>query len=335
MLALPGNVANSRVVRVLPQCWRPLFRRFAVLSHVWTGGREPQPSAEGSPRKICIMMHGILGSKSNWNTPARQLQKIIGPLGWHIIQIDHRAHGKSPAGEAPHTLEACADDTLETLRFVGVDPEKDDLVVCGHSFGGKVALAVLKSLLTVGNPPRKTWLFDSIPGNPVVRAAKVERKEQSVQFVLGTVIEMAQFEFPDRVTLIETLVNQHGVSKPLAQWVAQNVKNTESGGVCLSYDVDAVQAMYEAYRKNDMWDLIEAGQADIGVVVAGRCRGSWGEANLQRLELAANKRIETVILEGSGHNVHVDDLPGLLAAIKPTFENLPGSQANSPETTDE
>ncbi|OLP78518.1 hypothetical protein AK812_SmicGene41291, partial [Symbiodinium microadriaticum] len=37
------------------------LRGFAVLSHVWTGGQRPDASG---PQKVCVMMHGILGSKS-------------------------------------------------------------------------------------------------------------------------------------------------------------------------------------------------------------------------------------------------------------------------------
>ena len=38
-----------------------------------------------------------------------------------------------------------------------------ELVICGHSFGGKVALAVLEELRRQGRPA-KTWVFDSVPG---------------------------------------------------------------------------------------------------------------------------------------------------------------------------
>lgn len=38
-----------------------------------------------------------------------------------------------------------------------------ELVVCGHSFGGKVALAALEALRRQGRTVR-TWVFDSVPG---------------------------------------------------------------------------------------------------------------------------------------------------------------------------
>eukprot|EP00913_Durusdinium_trenchii_P020652 g19393.t2 len=108
---------------------------------------------------------------ANWNTPSRHLLKSIGPQGWRILQLDHRAHGRSPAGSPPHNLDACALDVLDTLKEAGVRRDAE-LIVCGHSFGGKVALAVLEALQAQGTPPRKTWIFDSVPGCPAALPAE-------------------------------------------------------------------------------------------------------------------------------------------------------------------
>jgi pimeloyl-ACP methyl ester carboxylesterase len=44
---------------------------------------------------------------------------------------------------------------------VGVKPD----LICGHSFGGKVAMAYAKEGLAHGwHVPRHTWVFDSLPG---------------------------------------------------------------------------------------------------------------------------------------------------------------------------
>lgn len=264
-------------------------------------------------------MHGILGSMSNWNTPAKQLLQQIGPRGWRVLQLDHRAHGKSGVGEPPHTIEACADDVLETLRAAGVRLEEDELVLCGHSFGGKVALAVARARLEEGLPPPKmTWLFDSVPGCPVEQDAEQQRAEQSVSFVLGAVEQVStRGPFPDRASLVDALV-EYGLSKPLGQWVAQSVRNVDDG-VELAYDVKAIRALYDAYRTTDLWDILEGGRAEVGVVVAGKNKHAWGSENLQRLR-QCEPGLRVVTLSGAGHNVHVDDLPGLLTALKPTFD---------------
>ncbi|CAL1165243.1 unnamed protein product [Cladocopium goreaui] len=303
--------------------WRPkaASRSFAVLSHSWTGGQRPTEASQ----KVCkalekalekVMMHGILGSKSNWNTPSRQLLKTIGPQGWRILQLDHRAHGRSPTGSSPHNLESCAEDVLETLVHAGV-PDSAELVVCGHSFGGKVALAVLETLRKQGRPPRKTWTFDSVPGCPAAIPAEDERRQQSVGFVLEVVKAIAGKRFDERSELVSSL-QDHGLSQPLAEWIAQSVRST-ADGVELSYDIEIVGELYQAYLAKDMWHLFDS-SSEIGVIVAGKNRHAWGTKNLQQLQRRHEEgHVEMVTLKSAGHNVHVDDLPGLLKAIQPSF----------------
>eukprot|EP00434_Breviolum_minutum_P034776 symbB.v1.2.030783.t1/scaffold3506.1/size55141/6 len=290
---------------------RQRARSFAVLSHSWTGGQRPTDE-----QKVCVMMHGILGSKSNWNTPSRQLLKAIGPQGWRVLQLDHRAHGRSPTGSSPHNLESCAMDVLETLSHAGVTPSAD-LVVCGHSFGGKVALAVLETLRRDGRPPRKTWTFDSVPGRPAALPLEDERRHQSVGFVMTVVKAVAGQTFAERAALVSNL-QDHGLSQPLAEWIAQSVRSTPNG-VELSYDVDVVGELYQAYQAKDMWHLFDS-SSEIGVVVAGKNRHAWGAENLEQLQRRHEEgHAEMVMLHSAGHNVHVDDLPGLLKAIQPSF----------------
>ncbi|CAK9110039.1 Hypothetical protein SCF082_LOCUS51115 [Durusdinium trenchii] len=218
-------------------------------------------------------------------------------------------------GSPPHNLDACALDVLDTLKEAGVRRDAE-LIVCGHSFGGKVALAVLEALQAQGTPPRKTWIFDSVPGCPAALPAEEERREQSVGFVFKVVQSTSGQQFAERADLVRHL-QSHGLSQPLAEWIAQSVRSTPEGFE-LSYDIDVVGQLYAAYQGKDMWHLFK-GPADIGVVVAGKNRHAWGEENLKQLEsLQEEGHIQVVTLK-AGHNVHVDDLPGLLKAIQPSF----------------
>ncbi|CAE7706014.1 AlNc14C39G3383 [Symbiodinium necroappetens] len=225
------------------------------------------------------------------------------------------SRNNSAAGSAPHNLDGCKDDVLETLEAAGVS--QAELVLCGHSFGGKVALAVLRALSAQGKPPRCTWIFDSVPGLPAESSAEEERRLQSVNFVLGAVASAASRRFSSRSDLVEVLQEEHGLAPPAAAWIAQSVRQVPDG-VELSYDMEVVRKIYEAYRSTDMWDLLQEGNAEVGIVVAGRNRQSWGPENLQRLE-NCHQGVQVVTLENAGHNVHVDDLPGLLTAITPSF----------------
>merc|ERR1712194_225560 len=89
-------------------------------------------------------------------------------------------------------------------------------------------------------------------------------------------------------------------------------------GIEIAYDMKVVRQLYDAYHATDMWHVLERQQADLGVVVAGRNRHAWGDENLKRLD-NCGKRVRSVTLENAGHNVHVDDLSGLLQALEPSF----------------
>jgi len=292
-------------------------RSFAVLSHRWAGGRAAPPGG-----RVAVLLHGILGSKANWNTPAKRLLEQVGPQGWHVLQLDLRAHGQSPLAQAPHSLEACAADVAETLSSLDIEAGGSNCILCGHSFGGKVALSVLRARLVAALPPPKiTWLFDSFPGVLVEQHSAEERRmQQTTRFVLSAIQGAAdRGVYPERSVLVDTLETEYGLRRPVAEWVAQSVRR-EPDGIRLAFDVSVVTALYDSYCATDMWDVLEGGQADIGIVVAGRNAHYWPEEHVRRL-LSLGRHVQMVTLDGAGHNVHVDDLPGLLAAIQPSFND--------------
>ena len=107
------------------------FRRKLHLHSQWRSG----PPATGSPRPL-LLLHGLFGSGSNFRSPALQLAKRR-----PVLLADLRNHGASPWSD-DCTLESMADDLVETLDAAGVD----EVTICGHSLGGKVAMvAALKA----------------------------------------------------------------------------------------------------------------------------------------------------------------------------------------------
>lgn len=81
-------------------------------------------------RPTLILLHGLLGSSSNWHGIARQLE-----AGHHIIVPDLRNHGRSPhADDVGYPAHVA--DLLELLDEHGLD----SVQLVGHSMGGKVAM---------------------------------------------------------------------------------------------------------------------------------------------------------------------------------------------------
>lgn len=77
-----------------------------------------------------IMLHGLLGSATNWSSIAQRI------AGRHrALTVDLRNHGRSPHAEAM-TYRDLVDDLLVFMDGHGLDRA----AVLGHSLGGKVAM---------------------------------------------------------------------------------------------------------------------------------------------------------------------------------------------------
>lgn len=83
---------------------------------------------EGKP---FIILHGLFGQSDNWNTLARQ----FGDEGFEVYSIDLRNHGQSPHSN-DWNYKVMSDDVLELIN----DLNLRDIVLLGHSMGGKVAM---------------------------------------------------------------------------------------------------------------------------------------------------------------------------------------------------
>ncbi|KXN87220.1 Abhydrolase domain-containing protein C22H12.03 [Leucoagaricus sp. SymC.cos] len=115
-----------------------------------------------------LILHGLFGSKRNWNTLAQGFSKS---LDKPIYTLDLRNHGTSPHQHGM-TYAEMAQDVLEFI-------DKHDLkqtTIIGHSMGGKVAMAValdpyfdtckdlLQNLIVVDIAPVKAGVSEEFRG---------------------------------------------------------------------------------------------------------------------------------------------------------------------------
>ena len=103
---------------------------------------------QGSPM---VIIHGLYGSSDNWMSIAKQLS-----ADFEIYLIDLRNHGNSPHSDE-FSIPVMSEDVFEFF----IDLKLTDVVLIGHSLGGKVAMEfasvyqyLLKKLIVVDIAPR-------------------------------------------------------------------------------------------------------------------------------------------------------------------------------------
>lgn len=245
---------------------------------------------EGTPRGWHLFLHGILGSGANWRTIARRLVAARPDLG--ALLVDLRMHGRSQGAPPPHTVEAAADDLVRLAGELALPLAG----VVGHSFGGKVALA-LRGKLPLG----QIWVLDATPG-----ARREPRADpNSAQHVVDA-LRALPASFADRAGFTAAMTAR-GFSRALADWLAMNLEPAGSG-FRLRLDLDAIDGLLADYYRTDLWSALERGPGEAHLVVATRSR-ALDEADRRR---AAELPVRVHAID-AGHWLHMEAPETLLA----------------------
>lgn len=77
-----------------------------------------------------IILHGLFGSSDNWQTHGKKLAEYF-----EVYLVDQRNHGKSDWSEE-FNYELMAEDLNEFIEEQGLD----EVIIIGHSMGGKTAM---------------------------------------------------------------------------------------------------------------------------------------------------------------------------------------------------
>ncbi len=258
------------------------------------------PPERGEPRGWLLFLHGILGSGANWRTIARRL--VAARPEWGALLVDLRMHGRSQGAPPPHTIDAAADDLA---RLAG-SLELPVAGVVGHSFGGKVALALRGKLALA-----EVWVLDATPG------ARQEPRDDpdSAQHVLDALRGLPR-AFPDRAAFVAGLTGA-GFSRALADWLAMNLE-PEGSGYRLRLDLDAVGELLADYYRRDLWSALESGPGAAHLVVAVRSRALDQEDRRR----AASLPIALHTIE-AGHWLHMEAPDQLVALVSAELTEPP------------
>ena len=251
-----------------------------------------------------LFLHGIFGTGANWRTLARRW--VAARPSWGAILVDLRMHGRSQGFAPPHTVASAAAD-LERLAATLATPIGG---VAGHSFGGKVALELVRAR---AGDLDVAVIIDSTPG------ARVP-DEVTPDGALSVLARLAKLPptFPERRAFDEHMRGA-GLSHAVVQWLAMNVEAAPSGGYRLRLDVTAIRALLDDYFARDLWSVVESppGRARTCLVIGGAST-TYDAADRERARRAAAahpERVRADIVEGAGHWVHVDAPDALLQIL--------------------
>jgi esterase len=261
----------------------------------------------GTPARSAVLLHGILGSGQNWRSFAQRLVQAF--PDWQVLLPDLRGHGDSEAGTPPHSLAACAQDLDALFHGLGLQPE----LLCGHSFGGKVALTYARDH---GSALRSLWVLDAPPG-PRERGSSDAAEQSAVDVIRA----LRQIELPlrSRKALVQRL-GELGLSRPIALWMTTNLAPRD-GGYGWRFELDVVEEMLAGFLREDLWPVLEEPPAGLRVdVLRAERSASWQGRDLARVQrLAQAGTLRFHVLPESGHWVHADNPDGLFERLAASF----------------
>lgn len=201
-------------------------------------------------------------------------------------------------------------------------------ILCGHSFGGKVALGYLSACTEQSIAcPESVWVFDALPGTKAndyaTRDGPEKKNESSVEFVLPT-LKSIPVPIPSKDVLIAEL-KAKGMSESQALWMTTNVKITPGQATYdWKFDLATIDALFHSFLHTDCWPVLESSSAadvKINLVQAERNK-QWSDEILNRFAAIRqeNGAVELHVLKNADHWVHVDNPNGLFELLAPELQ---------------
>jgi esterase len=233
-----------------------------------------------------IMLHGIYGRGRNWQAIAKAVVAARPEYACWLVDLPY--HGDSQAGQHGDTVRGLAEDLDDWLRAENVTPT----VVLGHSFGGKVALALAERRR---DSALQAWVIDSTP--------EVKPAGGSAWDML-TLIRALPATFDSREAAADAIA-AGGYSRGVAVWMSSNLAR-EGEAFVWRLDFDAMERLLGDFFTTDLWPVVldRAPGHDLHFLKASTSSAMSDQA-AARVEGLDDPQVTLHRLEGS-HWIHAE-----------------------------
>jgi esterase len=233
-----------------------------------------------------VMLHGIYGRGRNWQAIARSV--VAARPEYQCWLVDLPYHGDSSPGAHGDTVAGLATDVIEWMQAESVIPR----AVLGHSYGGKVALAIADQFR---ERALQVWVIDSTP--------EVKAPSGSAWTMLELIRRLPP-QFASRDAATQAIVDC-GYALGVAQWMATNLVRNGDAFVW-KLDFDAMERLLNDFFVTDLWRVVESpgAQHDIHILKASESSAITEQA-VKRIEAASGSNVHLHHRQG-GHWIHAE-----------------------------
>ncbi|CAH2093732.1 unnamed protein product [Euphydryas editha] len=290
---------KSIISKSIPKlCTNILWRQYPVIlrSATTTSNAETvdlayssyESTDSTSPLPPLVILHGLLGSKNNWNSMSKAIHKTTGRK---VISIDARNHGDSKHS-SQHTYLHMAHDVMKLLKKL----EISKVSVLGHSMGGRTAMVLsllcsdlVSSLIVVDISPVKT-------SPQIFSMANLFDAMVAVSIRSGIAMSKARKLADEQLKAVIPDVN-------LRNFLITNLVQTNSGSYAWRVNIPALKENFQQNIATFPASLKGLQYAGPTLFIGGSLSDYIGKNDLPEIQ-EYFPLADLIFVEGAGHWVH-------------------------------
>ncbi|XP_026754992.2 protein ABHD11-like [Galleria mellonella] len=243
---------------------------------------------ENSSRPPLVILHGLLGSKNNWNSMSKAIHRTTGRK---VISVDARNHGDSRHA-SQHTYIHMAHDIMKLLKKL----ELSKISILGHSMGGRTAMVLsllcpdlISSMIVVDISPVKT-------SPQIFSMANLFDAMSSVSITSGIAMSKARKLADEQLKAITSDVN-------LRNFLITNLIQTNTGAYTWRVNLPVLKDNFQSHISCFPSNLRGLQYCGPTLFIGGSLSDYIGKNDLREIQ-EYFPLAELIFIEGAGHWVH-------------------------------